>query len=202
MTFAVIGLGTGTLACQVQAGDQLTFYELDPDIARIARDPKYFSYVSECAPSAPIILGDARLTLSDAADGSYDLIFVDAFLGASIPLHLLTREAVELYFRKLKPNGVVAMHISNRNLELSAVVASIAARNGLVMRLYDGGDVQEDASEIKWVPRVAALARRDEDFGALAQSSFWPLREGDRSQRPWTDDYSNVVGAILSKLRE
>jgi spermidine synthase len=78
----VIGLGTGTLACAARPGDTLTYYEIDPDIVRIARDPKLFSFVSECAPNAPIVLGDARLMLADAPDGSYDLIFVDAFLGA------------------------------------------------------------------------------------------------------------------------
>ncbi len=128
--YAVVGLGTGTLACQRRPGDTLTYYEIDPDIVRIARDPKLFTYITECAPDAPIVLGDARLRLADAPDGSYDLIFVDAFIGAAIPLHLLTREAMALYLRKLKPNGIVAMHVSNYNLELASVVAGIAGANG------------------------------------------------------------------------
>jgi hypothetical protein len=202
INFAVVGLGTGTLACQVQQGDKLTYYELDPDIARIARNPKLFSYVSECAPETEIKLGDARLTLADAADGSYDLIFVDAFLGAAIPIHLLTREAMMLYFQKLKPNGVLAMHISNRNLELATVVVGVAQSHGLIARVYEGGDVEEDADQIKWIPKVAAIARRDEDVGALAKSEFWPIRERDPRQRVWTDDYSNVVGAMIRNLRE
>ena len=141
-------------------------------------------------------------TLADAPDGSYDLIFVDAFIGAAIPIHLLTREAMALYLRKLKPHGIVAMHVSNRNLELASVVAGIAEANGAITRVYDGGDVEEDASEQQWVPRVAAVARRDEDFGALAKSEFWPIRERDPSQRVWTDDYSNIVGSMLRNLRE
>ena len=149
-----------------------------------------------------MVQGDARLTLADAPDGSYDLIFVDAFIGAAIPSHLLTREAMALYLRKLKPDGIVAMHVSNHNLELASVAAGIAQANGAIMREYDGGDVQEDASQHKWVPRVAAVARRDEDFGALAKSEYWPILAPDPNQRVWTDDYSNFVGAILRRLRE
>jgi hypothetical protein len=202
INFAVVGLGTGTLACQVRPGDTLTYYELDPDIVRIARDPNLFNFVTECAPNAPIVVGDARLRLADAPDHSYDLIFVDAFIGAAIPVHLLTREAMALYLSKLKPNGIVAMHVSNLNLELASVVAGIASANGAIARVYDGGDVQEDPSQQHWVPRVAAVARRDEDFGALAKSAFWPVRERDPSQRVWTDDYSNIVGAIMRNLQE
>ncbi|HET7165193.1 MAG TPA: fused MFS/spermidine synthase [Pseudolabrys sp.] len=199
---AVIGLGTGTLACSVRPGDALTYYEIDPDVVRIAQNPEMFNFVSECAPHIPIVIGDARLTLADATDGSYDLIFVDAFLGAAIPIHLLTREAMATYFRKLKPHGIVAMHISNRNLELASVVAGIAEANEAVVRVYDGGDVEEDESQQKWVPRVAAVARNQDDFGALGTSPYWPIRDSDRYQRVWSDDYSNITGAVLRNLRE
>ena len=199
---AVIGLGTGTLACSVRPGDTLTYYELDPDIARIARDPKLFNFVSECAPDIPIVIGDARLTIADAPDASYDLIFVDAFLGAAIPVHLLTREAMMLYFSKLKPNGILAMHVSNNNLELATVVAGVADSLGLITRLYDGGDMEADRSRQIWVARVAVIARKSEDFGVLADSQYWPIREPDTRQRVWTDDYSNIVGAMLRNLRQ
>jgi hypothetical protein len=202
INFAVIGLGTGALACQVRASDTLTYYEIDPDIARIARNPELFNYLSECAPDTKVVLGDARLRIADAPDASYDLIFVDAFIGAAIPIHLLTREAMALYFKKLKPNGIVAMHISNLNLELASVAAGIAGANGAIARVYDGGDVQSDPSLHHWVPRVAAIARREEDFGELAQSPFWPVRAADSNQRVWTDEYSNIAGAILRSLRE
>jgi len=199
--FAVVGLGTGALACQVRPGDTLTYYEIDPDVVRIATDPKLFQYVSECAPQTEIVLGDARLRIADAPDGSYDLIFVDAFIGAAIPIHLLTREAMALYFRKLKPDGIVAMHISNLNLELASVAAGIAQANGAIARVYDGGDVEANPELHHWVPKIAAIARRDEDFGALAKSPFWPVRERDPNQRVWTDDYSNIVGSVLRNLR-
>jgi hypothetical protein len=201
INFAVIGLGTGALACQVRPGDMLTYYEIDPDVVRIATDPKIFQYVSECAPETKMVLGDARLRIADAPDASYDLIFVDAFIGAAIPIHLLTREAIALYFRKLKPEGIVAMHISNLNLELASVAAGVANANGAIARVYEGGDVEANPELHHWVPRIAAIARRDEDFGVLAKSAFWPVRERDPSQRIWTDDYSNVVGAIWRNLR-
>ncbi len=201
-SIAVIGLGTGTLACSVRPGDILTYYEIDPDVVSIARNRKLFNFVSECAPRIPIVIGDARLTLADAPDGSYDLIFVDAFLGAAIPIHLLTREAMAAYFRKLNPHGIVAMHISNRNLELASVVAGIAEANNAIARVYDGGDVEEDKDQQKWVPRVAAVARSEKDFGALVKSQYWPVRKSDPNQRVWTDDYSNIFGSVLRNLRQ
>jgi hypothetical protein len=202
ISYAVIGLGTGSLTCQARAEDSAVYYELDPDIIRIARDPKLFSFVSECRPDIPIVQGDARLTIANAPDAGYDLIFVDAFIGAAIPIHLLTREAIAVYLRKLKPNGIVALHVSNYHLELGTVVAGAAHANGAITRLYDGGDVKEDANEQKWVPTVAAVARKDEDFGALAKSKYWPVLVPDPAQRVWTDDYSNVLGALVRRLRQ
>jgi hypothetical protein len=199
---AVVGLGTGSLACQRRPGDTLTYYEIDPDIVRIASDPKLFNFVSECAPDATMVIGDARQKLAAAPDGSYDLIMIDAFIGAAIPVHLLTREAVAMYLRKLKPGGLIAMHISNKNLELASVAAGVAEANGLIARVYDGGDVFEDADRYLWVPRVAVLARNEADFGDLAQSEYWPVHERDQKQRIWSDDYSNVVGAAVRHLRQ
>jgi hypothetical protein len=203
INMAVVGLGTGALACRGSQPDTtVTFYEIDADIARIARDPNHFSYISECAPKTQIVIGDARLTLADAPDGSYDLLIIDAFIGAAIPVHLLTREALALYFTKLKPNGIVAMHVSNRNLELASVVAGIAQANGAIVRVYDGGDIEEDSDEHRWIPTIAAVARNDADFGILAKSEYWPIRERDPRQRVWTDDYSNIVGALIRHLRQ
>lgn len=202
ISYAVIGLGTGSLTCQARPEDDAIYYELDPDIIRIARDPKLFNFVSECRPNIPIVQGDARLTIANAPDASYDLIVVDAFIGAAIPIHLLTREAMAIYLRKLKPNGIVALHVSNLHLELATVVAGVAHANGAITRLYNGGDVEEDASEQLWVPIVAAVARKDEDFGALAKSRYWPLLPPDPAHRVWTDDYSNVVGALVRRLRQ
>jgi hypothetical protein len=200
--YAVIGLGAGSLACRATPSDTVNFYEIDPAIVRIARDPTLFHFLSECRPDVPIILGDARLTLADAPDGSYDIIYVDAFSSDAIPIHLLTSEVMALYFKKLRQHGILVMHVSNRHLELASVVTGIAAANGLITRLNEGGDVEEDQSNYNYVGTVTAIARNDKDFGALAQSPYWKVQSPDRSQRVWTDDYSNIIGAVLRRLRQ
>jgi hypothetical protein len=199
---AVVGLGAGTLACQTRADDKLTYYEIDPLVVRVARDPQRFTYLSSCAPDVPIVIGDARLTLADAPDGAYDLIIVDAFSSDAIPIHLITREAIALYARKITPNGLIVLHLSNRHLELASVVAGVAQANGLVSRLDDGESENTNDEEYRFDSTVAALAHKDADFGTLAASKYWVPQTADPAQRVWTDDYSNVVGAILRKLRD
>src|SRR5262244_1426904 len=135
--FAVIGLGAGSLACRAAPDDTVHYYEIDPAIIRIARDPYLFSFLWVCRPDVPIILGDARLTLAEAPDGTYDLIIVDAFSSDAIPIHLLTREAMAIYLEKLSAHGVVVLHVTNRHLELLSVVASIASANGLITFVSD-----------------------------------------------------------------
>jgi hypothetical protein len=199
--FAVIGLGAGSLACRAEPDDTVHYYEIDPAVIRIARDPFLFSFLWECRPDVPITLGDARLTLADAPDGAYDLIVVDAFTSDAIPTHLLTREAMATYLSKLSPHGMVVMHVSNRHLELASVVAGIAAANGLITRVNDRADPDE-AAPYKFAGTVAAVVRSEEDFGPLALAPDWELKEPDRSQWVWTDDYSNIVGAVIRKLNE
>jgi hypothetical protein len=199
--YAVVGLGAGTLACRAGPADTVHYYEIDPVIVRIARDSSLFHYLEECRPDVPIMLGDARLTLADAPDGAYDIIYVDAFSSDAIPIHLLTREAMSLYLAKLAPGGMVAVHVSNRYLELASVVAGIAAAKGAHARVNDGSDVQEMPDEYLYVGTVVAVARTEEDFGALAQSPYWPERAVDPAQWVWTDDYSNMLGALIRQIR-
>jgi hypothetical protein len=200
--FAVIGLGAGSLACRAAPNDTVHYYEIDPAVIGIARDPYLFSFLWACRPDVPIILGDARLTLAEAPDGAYDLIIVDAFSSDAIPIHLLTREAMAIYLKKLSPHGMVVMHVSNRHLELASVVAGIAAANGLITRVSDSSDLDEAANPYKFVATVAAVARSEQDFGALAQARDWALKAPDPGQWVWTDDYCNIVGAVFRKLNE
>jgi hypothetical protein len=200
--FAVIGLGAGSLACRAAPNDTVHYYEIDAAVIGIARDPYLFSFLWACRPDVPIILGDARLTLAEAPDGAYDLIIVDAFSSDAIPIHLLTREAMAIYLKKLSPHGMVVMHVSNRHLELASVVAGIAAANGLITRVNDSSDLDEAANPYKFIATVAAVARSEEDFGALAQARDWALKAPDPGQWVWTDDYCNIVGAVLRKLNE
>jgi hypothetical protein len=199
--YAVVGLGAGSLACRAEPADTVHYYEIDPAIVHIARDSGLFHFVSACRPDVPIMLGDARLTLADAPDGSYDIIYVDAFSSDAIPIHLLTREAMAIYLRKLTPHGVAVIHVSNRFLELASVVAGIAAANGAVARVNDGSDVVEKVSEYLFVGTVVAVARDDQDFGVLAGSRYWPRKTPDPNQWVWTDDYSNVVGALIRQIK-
>jgi spermidine synthase len=145
-------------------------------------------------------LGDARLTLLREPDSSFDLIIVDAYTSDSIPVHLATREAMAIYKAKLVPDGVVLMHISNRHLDLSGVVAGIAAANGLQTWVCDDFEREGEYEEYAFGSLVAVAASRVEDIGAMAEGDTCVLKEPDPRDRTWTDDYSNILGAILRKL--
>nr|WP_305910123.1 fused MFS/spermidine synthase [Methylomarinum sp. Ch1-1]MDP4519114.1 fused MFS/spermidine synthase [Methylomarinum sp. Ch1-1] len=106
------------MACYAEPQQHWSFYEIDPLVIKIAQNPDYFTYLQRCAPDADMVVGDARLSLTDEADQKFDLLILDAFSSDSVPTHLLTREAIQLYFAKLKPNGLLAFHITNRHLAL------------------------------------------------------------------------------------
>jgi spermidine synthase len=205
INYAVVGLGTGTLACHKQEKDSVTYYEIDPTTIEIATNPKRygFSFLAQCAPDAKIVLGDARLTIADAPDGAFDFIVIDAFSSDAIPIHLMTKEAVEIYKRKLAPRGILVMHISNRHLELASVVAGIANANGMTVRTHNTTEGDEEVSDedYKFSGTVTAIVNKPEDFGALNEAKHWKEEEVDRSQWVWTDDYSNVLGAMLRHSR-
>jgi hypothetical protein len=200
--YAVIGLGTGSLACRAGPEDSIDYYEIDPAIVRIAQNQNLFRFLWVCRPDVPIVLGDARLTLAQAPAGAYDLIVVDAFSSDAIPLHLLTREAMAIYLGKLGPHGIIVMHVSNRHLELASVVAGVAGANGLVARLNESVDADELVHPYKFASTVVAVARDKEDFGPLTQAAGWTDLPPDPNQQVWTDNYSNVVGAVLRKLKD
>jgi hypothetical protein len=198
---AVVGLGTGTFACHAEPADSFTFYEIDASVQKMARDPNHFSYISKCKPDVPVVLGDARLTLAEAKE-KYDLIVLDAFTSDAIPIHLMTRESMAIYLNALAPHGIVLLHISNRHMELSSVVAGIAHANGLVSMVNNRGsrEGEEDAKYI-FTSTVVISAREREDFGILLQDTDWTEIVPPPGQRIWTDDYSNVIGAVIRQYR-
>ena len=148
-----------------------------------------------------MVLGDARLTLAESAD-RYDLIVLDAFSSDAIPIHLMTREAMATYLSKLAPGGIVLMHISNRHLELGSVVAGIAHANGLVSRVNNRAAREgDDDAKYIFTSNVVISAREEKDFGQLREDKDWTDIAADPKQRVWTDDYSNVLGAIVRNLR-
>ena len=199
--YAVVGLGTGALACHAWPNDTVDYYEIDPVIVRIARDPALFSFIEACGTNTTIVVGDARLTLADAPDASYDLLIVDAFSADAMPVHLITREAIAIYMAKLRPHGVLQLHLSNRNLELASVATGAAAANGLIVRVNEATDLW-DVDNFRLLGTNAAVARREEDFGTLAQRDDWVRQEPDPAQEVWSDEYSNIAAALVRKLKE
>jgi spermidine synthase len=191
----VVGLGAGSLACYGVEGQRWTFYEIDPDVARIARDPRFFTFLRDCRAGEPsIILGDARLRLHDAGDGAYGLLVLDAFSSDAIPLHLLTREALGLYRAKVASDGLIAMHISNRYLDLAPVVSALARDAGMVCRVRaDVAVSPEQVAQGKSASIWAVLAARVEDLGLLRADPRWRTPQSRATGPVWADDYSDIV---------
>jgi hypothetical protein len=195
---AVVGLGSGTLSCYKGRDEQWTFFEIDAAVAQIARDPRLFSYISTCAPEVPVVLGDARLTLA-ASPQRYDLIILDAFSSDVVPVHLMTREAVDVYLAHIRDGGVIVLHLSNRYMELASVVAAVAAAEGVVAFGKDDDRAVTEPFDYKTAASVAVLARQRSDLGDLPDRPGWHVIKPAIGTRIWTDDYSNVLGAILRK---
>ena len=195
--WAVVGLGAGAMACYTQPGESLTYYEIDPSVSRIAANPDYFTFLEQCSPKTQVILGDARLKLHDAPDGGYDLLALDAFSGDSIPMHLMTREALALYKRKLAPGGILAFHISSLYLQIAPTLGALAQDAGLVCLIGDDTNVtqaQIDAGKFpsKWI----VMARSKADLGEIGNDARWAAVPVPPGAKVWTDDYSNLLTII------
>lgn len=193
---AVAGLGAGSLASYRAANQRLTFYELDPIVERIAREPSYFTYLSDCGAQCTVVIGDARLSLTRATPGQFQIIVLDTFSSDAIPVHLLTREALSLYLSKLAPSGVIAVHVSNIHVAVDRVAARLAQEAGLVAlwqsEAPDSGSVALGKLPSDWM----VLARRREDFGPLADDPRWIAPTVSPSVPLWTDDFSNIVSVL------
>jgi hypothetical protein len=202
-TYGVVGLGSGSLACYANPGETWKFYEINAHVTRVAQDPKYFPFMKRCGSDAPVIMGDARLTMQSELDKSYDVLIIDAFSSDSIPVHLLTTEAMELYMRILKDDGVMAFHISNRHLDLESVVtANVAALNGKGKELHSLVYLQSRVSSADTPgaspSHVVLLSKSKAALNAHRANAFtYEAPKTDVS--PWTDDYSNIISAIARK---
>lgn len=194
---AVVGLGAGSLACHRKDGESWTFFEIDPEVVRLARDPELFRFLSSCAPSASIVVGDARLTLA-ASPQQFDLIVLDAFSSDAIPTHLLTREALRGYLSRLSPRGMIVMHVTNRHLELPSVVASVGAAERLVTFVKADDKANQFMDDFHAGALVAVLCREEAELRLLRMAEGWRRMDGT-AVAPWTDDYSEIVGAMLRK---
>jgi hypothetical protein len=190
---AVTGLGAGSLASYARSGQDWTFFEIDPDVVRIASDPQLFTYLADCRAAVRLVEGDGRLAMASEPDRSFGLIVLDAFTSDAVPVHLLTREALALYRRKLASGGLIAVNITNRYLDLAPVVALLARDAGMACRVRVDADVsraEEDAGKRGSI--WAVLADRDEDLGTLRRDSRWVVPAANPAERVWTDDFSNL----------
>lgn len=197
----VVGLGTGSVACYARPGQDYVFYEIDPLVAELASDPQHFTYLSACTPEPNIVLGDGRLSLANEPEDHFNLLLIDAFSSSSVPTHLLTREAVNLYLSRLSEDGVLVMHVSNNHMDLPQVVARVADSLGAPARYQYFNPTPEQAElEDAHASQVVVLARTEAAFAKLDADPNWRVLTGD-GRRPWSDDYTNVIGAIMEKKR-
>ena len=195
--FGVVGLGTASMAAYAKPGESWTFFEINPVVERLARDPEFFTYLKDCAPQARVVIGDARLMLVSEPDDAFDVLVLDAFSSDAIPVHLITLEAMQLYLQKLAPGGVMAVHISNRYLDLAPVVGATARAAGLVAIVQTNvpaeaaREISLEISPSRWV----LVARSAEDIGTLVNEGRWSSLD-DATGPVWTDDYSNVFSVL------
>jgi hypothetical protein len=192
-----VGLGAGSVAYYARPGDDWTFYEIDPAIVRLAEDPKYFSFLSECrARSRRMIVGDARLRLREALPNQYDLLVLDGFSSDAIPMHLITKEALQLYVDKLADGGIIAFHVSNRYLRLQPFLAKLAENTNPKLVARQWHDTEKKPSTGKEESQWVILARFEADFGPLARDVRWERLWPAADTPLWTDDFSNLFSAF------
>ena len=187
----MVGLGAGTLATYGRTGDVYRIYEIDPLVVEIAH--QQFSYLSNTQAQTDILLGDARLTLNNQESQQFDVLVIDAFSGDSVPVHLLTKEAFAIYFRHLKPNGVLALHVTNRFLDLPPVVKEVGESFGKTVRIVTTeGDRSQEIYRCSWtlVSGDQQFFMRDELKDVAQDITAKP------GLRLWTDDYSSVFSVL------
>jgi len=197
--FGIVGLGAGSLSCYSRKDERWRFFEIDPVVVDIAEKSNYFTFLANCQPRPDVVIGDARLTLAKEPDRSFDLIIVDAFTSDAVPVHLMTAEALQLYARKLKDDGVVVLHISNRYLDLDSV---LGATLPLVPELK-GLIVSDDKADGSYAQNISTIAVFAKD-----QLGLDPFRALEGAQdfhagglAPWTDDSSDILGPFMSQWR-
>jgi hypothetical protein len=192
LKIGIIGLGIGTLATYGTVNDHFRFYEINSDVKPIAE--KYFYYLEDSESNNEYISGDARLSLQNEDSQNYDILIVDAFNGSTIPVHLLTREAWDLYWSHLKPNGVLAFHLTNTYLDLGRVIRGLNHQSGKqLLRIFRGRDATWGINQSDW-----ALATSNHQFIAnrKIQASVSRVSQGARKDTIWTDDYTNPLGIL------
>jgi len=202
LSAAVIGLGAGAMACQEQVGETWTYFEIDPVVVDMAKNPEFFSYLSECAPNSDIRIGDARLTIQDLPDQSQDIVIIDAFTSNVIPAHLVTREAMKIYRSKLALGGVMFFHTSNRLMDVSSVVAVTAQAEGLSHRLIYMKDFADHPHAEHINGSLGLLVGDEARLKEITRDPAWGHIKPAPRVEPWTDDYASVFQALMAEQFE
>jgi spermidine synthase len=194
-SIGVVGLGTGTLACYSRPGQSWTFFEIDPKMVKIATDPRRFSFLSRCTPNARIILGDARLSLAGQPPQGFDILAVDAFSSDAVPMHLLTNEALDLYARVLKPDGILMMHISNRYLDLEPVLAEGARKGGWHAAALDHSQSDKYLNDhpSHWIAMTRERQTMEDMISVSGQPKAWKKLRTQRGFAGWSDDHASIL---------
>jgi hypothetical protein len=203
---AVVGLGAGSVACYAHAGERWTFFEINPAVVAIARNPALFTFLRDCPAKPNVVLGDARLSLEHQPNGTFGVIILDAFSSDAIPTHMITRQAMQLYVAKLKPGGLILFHISNQFLDLAPVVEGIAHADGLTARLFSDphainadSDSAAHSTDYQDASDWVVVARSPADLAPIANDPRWRALSPSPKVRVWTDDYSDVFDAFLRR---
>jgi hypothetical protein len=195
---AVVGLGAGTIACYERPGEHWTFFEINPADIAIAKNPAFFTFLENCPGQTDIVLGDARLSLMRQPNHEFGMIVLDAFTSDAIPVHLMTRDAMQLYLNKLELDGLLVYHVSNLHLDLGPVVGNIAASLKLPARRFNDKASDEDSDETygrdasDWI----VIARNKNDLAAIEHDDRWQALLPSPGKGIWTDDYSNLLSAL------
>lgn len=193
----VIGLGVGTAATYATPKQHWTFYEIDPVVRDIAENPDYFTYLRDCKAPYEVVIGDGRLQLKNAPDAGYDLLVLDAYSSDSLPIHLLTREALELYASKIAPGGVMIFNISNRHLDLEPQMAALAQSIGWKSLICNDLYLDETKPDTgKTMSQWVLLGRQQSDLGKLVNDKRWKKLKTRPDTVPWTDGYSSLLSAF------
>lgn len=193
---AVVGLGVGSVACYARPQQEWTFYEIDPVVEQIARDDRFFTYLRDCTPEAPVVLGDARLMLSKAPGAAYDMIILDAYSSDAIPTHLITREALALYKSKLAPGGLLLFHISNRYLELAPVLSTLADDAEMAALEQFNEVTPEEQANGKSPSQWVVMAHQAGDLALIGGDSRWKQLGPPSPSLLWTDDFLSILSVF------
>ena len=202
LDIAMIGLGAGAMACYERAQDNWVYFEIDPAVVDMAKNPKFFSYIETCSYVSDVRIGDARIKFDKIAKNSQDYIIIDAFSSDSIPAHLLTVEAMDLYLSRLKPDGLLFFHTSNRVMDVSSVVANLAENAGLDSRyieMTDFPDSQFPGYDSKSSAVLVGTAGQMRD--AELFDTKWQKRHPSPDVGLWSDDYSHIIGTLKARYK-